>query len=131
MTTTSQQSGLYVARIIAVGVGLVALPFLPLVFANSIPDQFRLLLLLWIPLGLLLYSRLARRLLVKASYTCRQCSQHKARMDVAEGTGEVFLTCCSCGFREKSNVVAWGDGSLEPVSPSNPPARPEVPPTKH
>ncbi|PAW86383.1 MAG: hypothetical protein B9S33_08175 [Pedosphaera sp. Tous-C6FEB] len=111
MTTTSKQSGLYVARIIAAGVALVALPAFPLAFASMIPERFRWMLLLWIPLGLFLWFRLSRRLLVKSSYTCPQCSQQKAQMDVIEGTGDVFLTCRSCGFREKSTVVAWGDGT--------------------
>jgi DNA-directed RNA polymerase subunit RPC12/RpoP len=131
VTTTNQQSGLYAARLFVVMVALVGLPFLPVVFADSIPERFRWLMLLWLPLGFFLWARLARRLLMKASYKCPQCNQQQARMDVTEGTGEVFLACRSCGFREKSKVVAWGDGSLEPLSPANSPARPEVPPTKH
>ena len=111
MTTTNKQSGLYVARLIAVGVALVALPSLPFPFAGWIPEGFRWMLLLWIPLGLFLWSKLARRLLVKASYTCPQCSQQQAQVEVVEGTGEVFLTCSSCCFREKSKVIAWGDGT--------------------
>lgn len=111
MTTTNKQSGLYVARLFVVVVALVVLPFLPFVFAEAIPQRLRWLVLLWIPVGFFLWARLSRRLLVKASYLCPQCSQMKAQMDVVEGTGEVFLTCRSCGFREKSTVVAWGDGT--------------------
>lgn len=111
MTTTNQHSGLYVTRLLVVVIALVALPFLPVVFADSIPERFRWLVLVWIPAGLSLWFRLSRRLLVKSSYKCPQCSQQKAQMDVVQGTGDVFLTCRSCGFREKSTVVAWGDGT--------------------
>lgn len=111
MTTTREQSELYAARIIAVGVAWVALPFLPIAFAGWIPERFQWIPWLWIPLGFYLWARLARRLLVKVSYTCPQCNQQQAQMEVVKGAGDVFLTCRSCGFREKSKFIAWGDGT--------------------
>lgn len=109
MTTTSKQSGLYILRIFIVFVAFVALPFFPILFFGLIPESFRAPLLLWIPIGFMLWARLSRRLLVESRYTCPKCSRKTARIDVVEDgdTGHVFLACPDCGFREKSDDIAW------------------------
>jgi hypothetical protein len=109
MTTTSNQSGLYILRILVVFVAFVGLPCFPFLFLGLIPESFRWLLLLWLPVGFLLWTRLSRRLLVESRYTCPKCSKKAARIEVVEDgdTGRVFLACPACGFREESDDVAW------------------------
>lgn len=109
MTTTSNQSGLYILRLLLVIIAFVGLPIFPFVFFDFIPERFRWMLLLWIPLGFWLWGRLSRRLLVESRYTCPRCSTKVARIEVMEegDTGHVYLSCPNCGFREKSDAVAW------------------------
>jgi len=109
MTTTSKQSGLYILRIFVVFAAFVGLPFFPVLFLGFIPESFRWPILLWIPVGFILWARLSRRLLVEGRYTCPQCSKRIARVEVVEegDTGLVFFVCPECGFRGKSDSVAW------------------------
>ena len=109
MTTASNQSGLYILRLLVVIVAFVGLPSFPLLFLGFIPENFRWLFLFWIPIGFLLWMRLSRLLLVGSRYTCPKCSRKVARIEVVEKreAGTVFLACPACGFREKSDDVAW------------------------
>jgi len=77
--------------------------------ARLVPQHFRWLLLLWILVGLYLWARLSRWLLVESCYTCPKCSKKTARIEVVESgdTGRIFLACPACGFREESDDVVW------------------------
>src|SRR5262245_27860763 len=109
MTTTSNQSGLYILRVLVVIISWVGLPSVPFLFFNIVPQRYRWILLLWIPVGFWLWYRLSRRLLVESRYTCPKCNKKIARIEVVDrgDVGDVFLTCPACGFREKSDDVAW------------------------
>lgn len=109
MTTTSNQSGIYILRLLVVIVAFVGLPSFPLLFAGFIPERYRWIFFLWLPVGFLLWSRLSRRLLVESRYTCPRCNKKVARFEVVEraDVGDLYLSCSDCGFREKSDAVAW------------------------
>jgi predicted RNA-binding Zn-ribbon protein involved in translation (DUF1610 family) len=109
MTTTSNQSGLYILRLLVVVLAFVGLPSFPFLFLGLVPEHYRWIFLLWLPLGFWLWSRLSRRLLVESRYTCPNCSKKIARIEVAEcdNAGGVYLSCPACGFREKSDDVSW------------------------
>jgi predicted RNA-binding Zn-ribbon protein involved in translation (DUF1610 family) len=109
MTTTNNQSGLYILRILIVIVAFVGVPFFPFLFLGRVAEHYHWIALLWIPFGFWVWSRLSRRLLVESRYSCPNCDKSIARIEVVEreGGGAVYLTCPGCGFREKSEVVAW------------------------
>jgi DNA-directed RNA polymerase subunit RPC12/RpoP len=109
MTTTSNESGLYILRLLVVIIAFVGLPSFPFLFLSFVPERYRWIFLLWIPLGFWLWSRLSRRLLVESRYICPKCSKKIARIEVVErgDVGDVYLACPVCGFREKSDDVAW------------------------
>jgi DNA-directed RNA polymerase subunit RPC12/RpoP len=108
MTTTSNQSGLYVLRLLIVILAFVGLPFFPILFLGFVPERYRWIFLLWLPLGFWLWARLSRRLLVEGRYTCPKCSKKVARIEVVDGkVGDVYVACPACGFRQKSDDVSW------------------------
>jgi Zn ribbon nucleic-acid-binding protein len=109
MTTTSNQSGLYILRLFVVGIAFVGLPALPILFLSLVVEGYRWIFLLWLPFAFWIWARLSRRLLVEGRYTCPKCSMKGARIEVVEEgeIGHVFLVCPICGFREKSDDVEW------------------------
>ena len=109
MTTTSNQSGLYILRLIVVILAFPTFPAFPILFIDHIPENYRWIFLPWVPFAFWLWFRLSRRMLVDSRYTCPKCNKKTARIEVVEhgDVGDVFLTCACCGFREKSDDVAW------------------------
>jgi DNA-directed RNA polymerase subunit RPC12/RpoP len=109
MTNMSKQSGFYILRFFVVLIAFLGLPFFPFLFLGFIPENFRWLFLLWVPVGFFLWARLSRRLLVTSRYTCPKCARKIARIEVVEDgdKGHVFIACPNCGFREKSDSIAW------------------------
>ena len=109
MTTTSNQSGIYLLRLLVVMIAFVGLPSFPILILDYVPERFRWVVLLLIPFGFWFWSRLSRRLLVDSRYICPKCSKKIARMEGVErgDVGDIYLTCPACGFRKKSDDVAW------------------------
>ena len=106
----SDQSGIYILRLIVVGFALVGIPFAPFVFFDHVPESMRWLFLLWIPVGLILWAMLSRRLLVLSRYSCPACKKRTMAVEVVEEgeTGHVYFVCSACGLREKSDDVQLG-----------------------
>jgi hypothetical protein len=84
MTTTTKLSRLYILRIFVVLIAFVSLPAWPFAFLAFIPERFRWILLLWMPVGFILWGRLSRRLLVESRYNCPQRSRKIAQAEVLE-----------------------------------------------
>ncbi len=108
MTSTGNQAGLYILRLLVVGVAFVGLPSLPILVITHIPEGYRWLILIWLPFAFWIWSRIAQRLLVAACYVCPGCGRKIAKIEITPrgDVGDVFLACPGCGFREKTDI-AW------------------------
>ena len=108
MTTMTEQSKRWVARVVVCAVLLIALPFGPgvlmvLADPNSPPYWA---VVAWALIGLVLWWFIKERIMSRP-YICPQCGG-SARFERSE---ELFyLVCSSCPFREPSPFIRIGEG---------------------
>jgi hypothetical protein len=100
--------GSYTARLLLVLLGWVLIPCVPFLLTDLIPSDSRWILLFSIPVSIVIWALITRRLLVKQKYICPQCGAKSAFIHVEEkaDVGVVYLKC-PCGHQEQSTDIEW------------------------